>query len=187
MLNYLQEDLRRNFQLTRELGGNFNIKGLVIVTCFRIAQFGYSLYKKNLLGIVPYLFLTFPYRILFEGFLGIEIHPDTEIGSGLVIFHGQGIVIHKKCKIGCNCTLWHGVTLGTSLIKANSSNNPCVPVIGNNCSIATGAIIIGDVSIGDGSVIGAGAVVTKSVPSNTVAIGNAARVLESNLQSLAVK
>lgn len=181
MLIYFLEDLRRNNKLTEERGGNFNIKGLVIVTCFRIAQFGYFLYKKNPLGIVPYLFFTLPYRIFFEAIVGVEIHPDTEIGPGLVIYHGQGIVIHKKCKIGSNCTLFHGVTLGTNSVKAISSDNPCVPVIGNNCSIGTGAILLGDISVGDEAVIGAGAVVTKSVPSNAVAVGNPARILENLL------
>ena len=183
MFNYLLQDLRRNHKLTRERGGNFNLKGLIIITCFRVAQLGYSLYKKNPLGFVPYLFLTLPYRILFEGLIGIEIHPSTEIGPGLVIYHGQGIVIHKQCKIGCNCTLFHGVTLGTSSVKANLGDNSCVPVVGNNCSIGTGAIVIGDISIGEGAAIGAGAVVTKSVPSNAVAVGNPARILEKSLKS----
>jgi putative colanic acid biosynthesis acetyltransferase WcaB len=179
MCQYLGTDYRQNRVRVRETGGgsNRNLKGLAIVTCFRIAQAGQRLGRIPLLGIVFKLLLVLPYRILFEFLLGIEIPPSVEIGPGLVIFHGQGIVIHNRAKIGCNCMLRHGITIGTSLSRVRADGNPCVPTIGNDCNIGVGAIVIGDITIGDRASIGAGTVVTKSIPADGVMVGSAARLI----------
>jgi putative colanic acid biosynthesis acetyltransferase WcaB len=175
----LAADYAQNRVRVKETGGgsNRNLKGLVIVTCFRIAQAGTQLARIPVLGIIPKLVIVLPYRIFFEFFLGIEIPPRTQIEEGLVIFHGQGIVIHAQVRIGKNCMLRHGITIGTSLSKVRPDNNPCVPTIGNNCNIGAGAIVIGDISIGDDACIGAGTVVTKSVPAGGVVVGSPARLI----------
>jgi putative colanic acid biosynthesis acetyltransferase WcaB len=175
----LTEDYRQNRVRVRETGGgnNRNLKGLMIVTCFRTAQAGTQLAHIPLLGLIPKLVIVLPYRVLFEFFLGIEIPPRAQIAGGLVIFHGQGIVIHDKATIGRNCMLRHNITIGTSLSKVRPDNNPCVPTIGDNCNIGAGAIIIGDISIGDDASIGAGTVVTKSVPPGGVMVGTPARLI----------
>jgi putative colanic acid biosynthesis acetyltransferase WcaB len=176
----LAADYRQNRVRVQETGGgnNRNLKGLTIVTCFRIAQAATQLGRIPVAGVLPKLLIVLPYRILFEFLLGIEIPPRVQIEGGLVIFHGQGIVIHDKARIGRNCMLRHGITIGTSLSKVRADNNPCVPTIGDNCNIGASAIIIGDISIGDDASIGAGTVVTKSVPAGGVMVGSPARLIE---------
>lgn len=184
MCQYLGTDYRQNWVRVRETGGgnNRNLKGLAIVTCFRLAQAGHRLGRIPLLGIVFKLLLVLPYRIFFEFLLGIEIPPSVEIGPGLVIFHGQGIVIHNRAKIGYNCMLRHGITIGTSLSRMRTDGNPCVPTIGNDCNIGVGAILIGDITIGHRVSIGAGTVVTKSVPADGVMVGSPARLISPSTE-----
>ena len=175
----LAADYQQNRVRVEETGGgnNSNSKGLMIVTCFRIAQAGNQLSQIPVVGILPKLLIVLPYRILFEFLLGVEISTRAQIQGGLVIFHGQGIVIHDKARIGRNCMLRHGITIGTSLSKMRADNNPCVPTIGDNCNIGAGAIIIGDILIGDDTSIGAGTVVTKSIPAGSVVVGSPARLI----------
>ncbi len=98
---------------------------------------------------------------------GIEIHPGATIGRGLFIDHGMGVVIGETAEIGNDVTLYHGVTLGgTSLEKGKRH-----PTIGDRVTIGTGAKVLGAITIGDDSRIGANAVVVKSVPANSVVVG----------------
>jgi serine O-acetyltransferase len=98
---------------------------------------------------------------------GIEIHPGARIGSGFFIDHGMGVVIGETAEIGEDVTLYHGVTLGgTSLNKGKRH-----PTLGNRVVIGAGAKILGAITIGDDSRIGANAVVVKTVPANSVVVG----------------
>ena len=104
---------------------------------------------------------------LMRNLSGIEIHPGAKIGKGVFIDHGMGIVIGETAEIGEDVTLYHGVTLGgTSLEKGKRH-----PTIGNRVVIGAGAKILGNITIGDDSRIGANAVVVKSVPANSVVVG----------------
>ncbi|WP_198289375.1 DapH/DapD/GlmU-related protein [Rhodococcus sp. AW25M09] len=109
-----------------------------------------------------------------EFILGLEIRPKTRIGGGLTIFHGYGLVVHDHCIIGDNVTLRNGVTIG----QANPGGG--VPTIGDRVQIGANASIIGQISVGTNSVIGAGSVVVKNVPANCVAAGNPARIIRTN-------
>ena len=98
---------------------------------------------------------------------GVEIHPGASIGPGFFIDHGMGVVIGETAEIGADVTLYHGVTLGgTSLEKGKRH-----PTIGDRVVIGAGAKILGAITIGDDSRIGANAVVVKSVPPNSVVVG----------------
>lgn len=102
---------------------------------------------------------------------GIEIHPGAQIGRALFIDHGMGVVIGETAIIGNNCTLYHSVTLGgTSLEKGKRH-----PTLGNNVVIGAGAKILGPITLGDNSSVGANSVVIKSVPENVTAVGIPAR------------
>lgn len=104
---------------------------------------------------------------LVRGLTGIEIHPGATIGPGLFIDHGMGVVIGETAEVGANVTLYHGVTLGgTSLNKGKRH-----PTIGNRVVIGAGAKVLGAITVGDDSRIGANAVVVKSVPLNSVVVG----------------
>jgi len=108
---------------------------------------------------------------------GIEIHPAARIGRGFFIDHGMGVVIGETAIIGENVTLYHGVTLGgTSLDKKKRH-----PTVGDRVTIGAGAKILGDISIGSDSRIGANAVVVKNVPPNSVVVGIPGQVVHRHI------
>jgi serine O-acetyltransferase len=111
---------------------------------------------------------------LTRGLTGVEIHPGAVVGSGFFIDHGMGVVIGETAEIGTDVTLYHGVTLGgTSLEKGKRH-----PTVGDRVVIGAGAKVLGAISIGDDSRIGANAVVVKSVPANSVVVGVPGQVVK---------
>ena len=104
---------------------------------------------------------------------GIEIHPGANIGEGFFIDHGMGVVIGETSEIGDNVTLYQGVTLGgTSHQRAKRH-----PTLGNNVVVGVGAQLIGDITIGDNTKVGAGSVVVTSAPADATVIGVPGRVV----------
>jgi serine O-acetyltransferase len=103
---------------------------------------------------------------------GIEIHPGAQLGAGLFIDHGMGVVIGETTEVGENVTLLQGVTLGGTSLKKEKRH----PTLGNNVVVGAGAKILGAFTIGDGSRIGAGSVVVREVPPNSVVVGVPGRV-----------
>ncbi len=98
---------------------------------------------------------------------GIEIHPGATIGQNFFIDHGMGVVIGETAEIGDHVTLYHGVTLGgTSLHKTKRH-----PTIEDHVVIGAGAKVLGAITIGANSRIGANAVVVKSTPPDSVVVG----------------
>ncbi len=98
---------------------------------------------------------------------GIEIHPGAKIGKGFFIDHGMGVVIGETAEIGDNVLIYHGVTLGGVSLEKKKRH----PTIGNNVVIASGAKVLGAITIGDNSKIGANAVVLKDVPPDCTVVG----------------
>lgn len=105
-------------------------------------------------------------KLLFP--LKKDLEIEGQIGEGLVIYHGHGTVIAPH-KMGRNCAVYQGVTIGRNSKPGCTLSNP---VIGNNVCIYTNAVVAGGITIGDNVSIGAGAVVMKDVPANSVVIGN---------------
>src|SRR5512136_1822531 len=104
---------------------------------------------------------------------GIEIHPGAKLGEGVFIDHGMGVVIGETAEVGDYVTLYQGVTLGgTSLQKVKRH-----PTLGNRVVVGVGAKVIGAITIGDNTRIGAGSVVIKSAPANATIVGNPGRVV----------
>jgi serine O-acetyltransferase len=104
---------------------------------------------------------------LVRGLTGVEIHPGATIGPGLFIDHGMGIVIGETTEIGADVTLYHGVTLGGTSWKKGKRH----PTLQDGVVVGAGAKILGAITIGEGSRIGANAVVVKDVPPNSVVVG----------------
>lgn len=104
---------------------------------------------------------------------GIEIHPGATIGRRVVIDHGMGVVIGETSIIGDDVLIYHGVTLGGKINDTVKRH----PTIGNNVMLGAGATIIGDIEIGDGAMIGANAVVTKSIPAGAKIVGPQATII----------
>ena len=98
---------------------------------------------------------------------GIEIHPGATIGKRLFIDHGMGVVIGETAEIGDDVMLYHGVTLGGRTLEKGKRH----PTVGNGVLIGANATVLGPVTIGDRSQIGALALVTKDVPADSVATG----------------
>jgi len=112
---------------------------------------------------------------------GIEIHPAARIGPGLFIDHGMGVVIGETAEVGENVTLLQGVTLGGTSLKREKRH----PTLGDNVVVGAGAKVIGAFRIGDNSRIGAGSVVVREVPPNSVVVGVPGRVTYKDGQRVA--
>jgi serine O-acetyltransferase len=108
-------------------------------------------------------------------FSGIEIHPGATIGRRLVIDHGVGVVIGETAEIGDDVLIYHGVTLGGKTLDPVKRH----PTVGNRVILGAGSKLIGNIVIGDDCRVGANAVVTKSMPAGTVAVGVNAKLIRS--------
>ncbi len=100
-------------------------------------------------------------------FTGIEIHPGARIGRRLFIDHGMGVVVGETAVIGDDVTIYHGVTLGGK----GTIHGKRHPSLGNDVVVGAGAQVLGDITIGDRSIVGANAVVVHDVPSDATAVG----------------
>ena len=98
---------------------------------------------------------------------GIEIHPGAKIGRRFFIDHGMGVVIGETAEIGDDVTIYHGVTLGGTSWKKEKRH----PTIGNRVIIGTGAKILGPLTVGSDSKIGANSVVVNAVPPHSTVVG----------------
>lgn len=98
---------------------------------------------------------------------GVEIHPGAVLGSNVFIDHATGVVIGETAEVGDNVTIYHGVTLGGTSLDAVKRH----PTVGNNVTIGAGAKVLGAITIGDDSRIGANSVVVKPVPPGAVVVG----------------
>lgn len=142
--------------------------------------------KQGVRGFLM-LLVTFPeYRSLFyfrtgkqwlnifaKGQTNLYFHmKSSQIGKGLVIWHGYSTVLNA-ISIGEDFQVWHNVTIG----KKTTSELNDKPIIGNNVSICTGAVVIGKIVVGDNSIVGANATVVKDIPKNSTAIGVAANIM----------
>lgn len=103
---------------------------------------------------------------------GVDIHPAALIGRRVFIDHATGVVIGQTAEVGEDVVIFHGVTLGGVSMNPGKRH----PTIGNHVMIGAGAKVLGPVFVGDHSKIGANAVVTKDVPSRSVAVGVPAHV-----------
>ena len=99
---------------------------------------------------------------------GIEIHPAASIGEGLFIDHGMGVVIGETAEIGDDVTLYQGVTLGGTGFATGKRH----PTVQDNVTIGSGAKLLGPITVGHGSKIGANSVVIHDVPPNSTVVGN---------------
>lgn len=103
---------------------------------------------------------------------GIDIHPGAHIGRYFTIDHGTGVVIGATCMIGDNVKIYQGVTLGAKSFPLDERGNPVKgiprhPIIEDNVIIYANATILGRVTIGKGSVIGANVWVTEDLAPDT--------------------
>jgi len=124
-------------------------------------RFSHFLWQKRLRLLARWI------SQIMRGLTGIEIHPGATIGPNFFIDHGMGVVIGETAEIGECVTLYHGVTLGgVSNFKGKRH-----PTLADNVVVGAGAKILGAITIGENSRIGANAVVVRPVPPNSVVVG----------------
>ncbi len=99
---------------------------------------------------------------------GVEIHPAARIGCGLFIDHGMGVVVGETAEIGDDVTLYQGVTLGGTGFATGKRH----PTVQDNVTIGSGARLLGPITVGHGSKIGANTVVIHDVAPNCTVVGN---------------
>ncbi|MFA9397272.1 MAG: serine O-acetyltransferase EpsC [Clostridiaceae bacterium] len=138
---------------------------------YRIAHF---LYKYK------FFFLARMFSQQGRFFTGIEIHPGAKIGKGLFIDHGMGVVIGETTEIGDNVVLYQGVTLGGTGKDSGKRH----PNIMDNVVIGSGAKVLGPITVGESSKVGANAVVLRDVPANSTAVGIPAKIITKALDPI---
>ncbi len=121
----------------------------------------------HLLYGLKLFFLARMFCELGRFYTGIEIHPGAKIGRRLVIDHGMGVVIGETAEIGDDCIIFHGVTLGGMKFDPIKRH----PTVKNKVLIGAGAKILGPLTLGAGSRVGANAVITRDVPDGATAVG----------------
>jgi serine O-acetyltransferase len=99
---------------------------------------------------------------------GVEIHPAARIGRGLFIDHGVGVVIGETAEVGDDVTIYQGVTLGGTGFAVGKRH----PTVGDEVMIGAGAALLGPITIGSRSKIGANSVVIHDVPAGSTVVGN---------------
>lgn len=162
MFATLREDIRSIYERDPAARSTLEIllcyPGLHAIWGYRLSH---ALWRRN------FKFLGRLVSHIFRSLTGIEIHPGATIGQRLFIDHGMGVVIGETAEIGDCVTLYHGVTLGgTSLSKGKRH-----PTLEDNVVVGAGAKILGAIVIGEGSRIGANAVVVRAVPPDSVVVG----------------
>jgi len=162
MIQTIREDIRsvmeRDPAARHWLEILFNYSGLHAIWGYRVAHW---FWKRGLKLVARML------SQLTRFFTGIEIHPGAQIGPRFFIDHGMGVVIGETSEIAEDVTMYHGVTLGgVSLSKGKRH-----PTIGRGVVIGAGAKVLGSITVGECSRIGANAVVVVDVPPDSVVVG----------------
>ncbi|MEH7235977.1 serine O-acetyltransferase [Bacillus sp. JJ1562] len=164
----MKEDIEVVFEQDPAARTHFEVmltySGLHAIWAHRVAHF---LFKRKM------FFLARMVSQISRFFTGIEIHPGAKIGRRFFIDHGMGVVIGETCEIGNNVTVFQGVTLGGTGKEKGKRH----PTVKDNALIATGAKVLGSITIGENSKVGAGSVVLQDVPPNSTVVGIPGRVV----------
>ena len=141
--------------------------GLHSIGIYKLSNFLWSIRLTILARLLSYIG-----RIL----TGIEIHPAAKIGERFFIDHGMGVVIGETAEIGNNCLLYQGVTLGGT----GKSHGKRHPTLMENVVVGAGAKVLGSITVGSNTRIGAGSVVVRNVEGNSTVVGVPGRVVHQS-------
>ncbi|RYF09628.1 MAG: serine acetyltransferase [Flavobacteriales bacterium] len=161
LLNTIRLDIKTN---------NYSKKATIIVVSYRIAHY-LKMHKSRVVRALGYPLLKM-YQVFVVWNWGIEIPCETQIGLAFNLGHGNTVVVNGDTVIGNYVLLRQYTTIGNKGTGASGS-----PVIGDHVEIGANCVIIGDITIGNNVTIGAGSVVTKSIPPNSIAYGNPLKII----------
>lgn len=171
MFKMLKEDIEVVFEQDPAARSYLEViltySGLHAIWAHRLAH---AFFKRNMFFIARVI------SQVSRFFTGIEIHPGAKIGRRFFIDHGMGVVIGETCEIGDNVTVFQGVTLGGTGKEKGKRH----PTILDNALIATGAKVLGSITVGAYSKIGAGSVVLRDVPDHSTVVGIPGKVVIQN-------
>lgn len=169
---YLKEDLKR-FDNRKPTLKDWIVKNEGAYIYKYIRTLRYVEYHLNNNNKLRYLFYFIRYKRMCYN-LKIDIKPNS-IEYGFRLMHlGSYVHVKKRCKIGKNCTILPGVVIGNKYLEDDNS----WVIIGDNCYIGLGVKIFGSITIGNNVIIGANAIVTKSIPDNCIVGGVPAKIIK---------
>ncbi|RMG92048.1 MAG: serine O-acetyltransferase [Zetaproteobacteria bacterium] len=162
MLERFREDIRMAFDRDPATRSVWEVltcyPGLHAVWGYRLAHFLWKHGFKWLGRFVSHV---------MRWLTGIEIHPGARIGRRFFIDHGMGVVIGETTEIGDDVTLYHGVTLGGTTWEKTKRH----PTLHDGVIVGAGAKVLGPITIGEQSRIGANSVVLRDVPAHSTVVG----------------
>jgi serine O-acetyltransferase len=168
LFSAMKEDIKVVFEKDPAARSSLEViltySGLHAVWAHRLAH---KFFRRNL------LFLARVISQISRFFTGIEIHPGAQIGRRFFIDHGMGVVIGETCIIGNDVTIYQGVTLGGTGKEKGKRH----PTLEDHVLVATGAKVLGNITIGKNSKVGAGSVVLQNVPPNATVVGIPGKVV----------
>jgi serine O-acetyltransferase len=177
LFSYVKRDLNRcGEQGSEQLREVLFNPGVWAVLSYRLRRKIYSLRIPKPLRKLLSLFSNV-LQLCTVVMTNIDLPVTAEIGPGLYIPHSGCIVVTVGARIGCNCTLTQGVTIGHA--RGGKRSNDGMPVIGDRVYVGPSSVIIGGINVGNDALIGAGAIVVRSVPAGGVVVGNPARVIST--------
>jgi serine O-acetyltransferase len=142
--------------------------GIMATIIFRV---GHSLHRS---GLRPLSRLTYIWNVIL---FGCDIAPGAVIGPGLLMPHPVGVGVGRECRLGSRVKVLGGVRLGGG--NSEDPDNDGMPTIGDDCWLLDGSKAFGKLTIGEGSVLAASAVLFTSIPPRSVAVGIPARVIRT--------
>lgn len=150
--------INKRFSVNKLAAILFN-RGLHALISYRLANLIYKLGVP----LIPF-FLTRIIQVLY----GIDISWKANISGGVVIIHGIGLVIGEGSSISKGCIIYHGVTLGRKYQIPEEHPNDGYPQIGEHCVLGAGAKLIGNITIGNNSIISPNAVLLVNLKEGSV-------------------
>lgn len=148
----------------------FNYPGLWAIFFYRVSN---ALYRKGLRFIPRFI------SAIGQFLTTVDIHPAATIGNRVFIDHGVGVVIGETAVVGNDVLIYQQVTLG----GVSLSHGKRHPTVENNAIIGAGAKVLGNITIGEKSRVGANSVVLKDVPPHSTAVGIPARIINCNTEN----
>jgi len=162
MFAAIREDIRTAYDRDPAVRSGWEVltcyPGLHAVWMYRVAN---ALWRRRLFWLGRFV------SHLARFFTGIEIHPGATIGRRFFIDHGMGIVIGETTEIGDDVTLYHGVTLGGTTWEKTKRH----PTLMDGVIVGAGAKVLGAITVGQQSRIGANSVVFRDVPEHSTVVG----------------